>query len=76
MDAALDKRSHAISARLDADPKQVEDIIARLSSRRSPEQPGGHRQRQAMDFRPILFQRKAACWAGRGDYVKGQIERA
>jgi len=79
-DAALEKRSQAISARLDADPKQVEDIIARLSSRdQSLNSPvATDSDASFIDFltdsrsnpEDRMLERE------RGDYVKDQIERA
>jgi len=80
VDDTLDKRSHAISARLDADPKQVEDIISRLSSRdQSLNSPvATDSDASFIDFladsrsnpEDRMLERE------RGDYVKDQIELA
>ena len=80
VDESLDKRSHVISARLDANPKQVEDIISRLSSRdQSLNSPvATDSDASFIDFladsrynpEDRILERE------RGDYVKNQIELA
>lgn len=79
-DSPIEKRSHAISARLDVSPKQVEEIISRLTSRdQSLDSPvATDSDSSFIDFltdsrsnpEDRMLERE------RGDYVKDQISLA
>jgi RNA polymerase sigma-32 factor len=79
-DGTIEKRSHAISARLDVNPKQVEEIISRLTSRDlSLDSPvATDSDTSFMDF--LVDARSnpedRVLEKERSDYVKGQIEMA
>lgn len=79
-DRGLDERSQAISARLDADPDQVAEIIARLSTRdQSLDSPVA--TDSDTSFLDFLADTRATpedrvLEKERGDYVRLQIERA
>lgn len=79
-DGTIAKRSHAISARLDADPRQVEEIISRLSSRdQSLDSPvATDSDTSFIDFLADARSNPEdrVLEKERGDYVRIQIEQA